>query len=112
VLALVLAAGASAAVPPHTGQTSRASLWTKLCSERQTLRTKQVIPDNGHIQSVDVAVNRHWLTGWPSTSHSAEFGGNGVIAGIAFQKRAAPATVRLASIRNDCAQVHVLIVWR
>jgi hypothetical protein len=110
VLALALATSAAAAPPLHPGQIQRASLWTKLCAERQILKTRS-IPATAQLQSVNVSVNGHYLQGWKEAPRIAALGGHGVVAQITFTRVAGPAIVRLASVRERCAQVHVLIVW-
>jgi hypothetical protein len=110
VLALALTASAAAAPPLHPGQVQRASLWTQLCAERQILKTRS-IPATAQLQSVDVSVNGHYLQGWKEAPLVAGLGGHGVVAQITFTRVAGPAIVRLASVRERCAQVHVLIVW-
>jgi hypothetical protein len=111
LVALTLAAAASASVPTHPGQTQRASLWTKLCSERQILKTRS-IPATAQLQSVNVSVNGHYLQGWKEALRIAGLAGHGVVAQITFTRAAGPAIVRLASVRERCARVHVVIAWR
>jgi hypothetical protein len=111
VLALTLAGAAEAGPPQHPGQAQRASLWTKLCAERQILKTR-TIPAAATPQSVNVSVNGHLLRGWIEGQRIAGLGGHGVIAQITFMRKAGPAVIRLASVRVACARVHVVIVWR
>jgi hypothetical protein len=111
IAALTLATAASAGVPTHPGQANQASLWTKLCAKRQTLKTRS-IPATAQLQSVNVLVNGHYLRGWNEAPRIAGLGGYGVVAQITFTRAAGPAIVRLASVRERCARVHILIVWR
>lgn len=110
VLGLVLIASAAAA-PIHPGQVQRASLSTKLCQKRKILHTR-TIPANAHPQAINATVNGHWLHGWNESQMVAGLGGYGVVVQVTLQRKAGPATVRLASARDDCARIHVLIVWR
>jgi hypothetical protein len=102
---------ARATPPLHPGQAQRASLWTKLCAERQILKTR-TIPAAATPQNINVSVNGHLLRGWIEGQRIAGLGGHGVIAQITFMRKAGPAVVRLASVRVVCVRVHVVIVWR
>lgn len=114
-LVLLVASTATAAVPTHPGEAQVVALTFQTASNPKTIRSHRLVPASlikGVAIQANASFNGHSAQScWADTVQQFECAWHGVIVIVQLHKHAAPAVVRVASVRSLPVSVKVSLVW-